>query len=81
MITLLTTINVVKLNAVKALLASEGVPCETFDSAVGGLWRAVIPIRLVVAAHEQDRARRILREAGFVESSDGDWDLVARPPA
>jgi hypothetical protein len=76
MIALLTTTDPVKLSAVRALLAGEGVDCETFDTAAGDLFRAVIPVRVMVADHDRDRARRILREAGFVEAKDGDWDLA-----
>ena len=75
MIAILTTTDQVKLSAVRALLASEGVASEAFDSAVGNLWRAVIPLRLMVADDDADPARRVLRQAGFVEARDGDWDL------
>ena len=76
MIAVLTTTDPVKLSAVRALLTSEGVDTEAFDTAAGDLWRAVIPVRVMVANGDLDRARRILREAGFVEASDGDWDLA-----
>lgn len=76
MIALLTTTDAVKLSAVRALLKSEGVTFETFDTAAGDLWRAVIPMRVMVADADRDQARRVLREAGFVEARDGDWDLV-----
>jgi hypothetical protein len=75
MIALLTTIDPVKLSAVRALLAGEGIESETFDTAAGALWRAVIPVRLMVAEADADNARRVLRQAGFTEAADGDWDL------
>jgi hypothetical protein len=75
MIALLTTTDAVKISAVCALLADGGVDCETFDTATGNLLAAIIPVRVMVADHDRDRARRLLREAGFVEAKDGDWDL------
>jgi len=75
MIALLTTTDLVKVSAVRALLAGGGVNCETFDTATGNLWAAIIPVRVMVANDDRDRARRLLREAGFVEARDGDWDL------
>ncbi|HEY2179520.1 MAG TPA: DUF2007 domain-containing protein [Caulobacteraceae bacterium] len=75
MIALLTTLDPVKLGAVRALLAQEGIACEVFDTAAGALWKAVIPMRLMIAEDEADDARRILRQAGFIEAADGDWDL------
>jgi hypothetical protein len=76
MIALLTTTDQVKLGAVRSLLAGEGVAFEVFDQAAGALWRAVIPLRLMVADDDAANARRILRQAGFVEAADGDWDLT-----
>ena len=76
MIAILTTTDEVKLGAVRALLAGEDVASEVFDQAAGSLWRAVIPMRLMVADKDADSARRILRQAGFVEAKDGDWDLA-----
>lgn len=75
MIALVTTIDEVKLGAVRALLVGEGIEAEVFDAAAGALWRAVIPMRLMVAEEDADTARRILRQAGFAEAGDGDWDL------
>ena len=75
-IAILTTTDEVKLGAVRALLAGESVESEVFDRAAGSLWRAVIPMRLMVADEDADAARRILRLAGFVEAKDGDWDLA-----
>jgi hypothetical protein len=75
MIALVTTIDEVKLGAIGALLAGEGIEAEVFDTAAGSLWRAVIPMRLMVAEADADAARRILRQAGFAEAGDGDWDL------
>jgi hypothetical protein len=46
-----------------------------FDGQAGSLWRAIIPLRLMVGDHDVIRAKRILRQAGFVEAGDGDWDL------
>jgi hypothetical protein len=76
LIVVLTTTDQVKLGAVRALLAGEGVASEVFDQAAGALWRSVIPLRLMVADGDQDDARRVLRQAGFVEAKDGDWDLA-----
>jgi hypothetical protein len=75
MIAILTTTDEVKLGAVRALLGGEGVASEVFDRAAGSLWRAVIPMRLMVADEDASAARRVLRQAGFVEAKDGDWDL------
>ena len=75
MIALLTTTDTVKLSAVQALLAGEGIDAEVFDAAAGALWRAVIPMRVMVADDDAPRARRALKEAGFSEARDGDWDL------
>ena len=75
MIALVTTIDSVKLGAVRSLLAGEGIETEVFDVAAGALWRAVIPMRLMVGESDADAARRILRQAGFIEAADGDWDL------
>ena len=75
MIALLTTIDQVKLSAVRALLADEGIEAEVFDAAAGALWRAVIPMRVMIAEGDLARARRALREAGFSQAGDGDWDL------
>jgi hypothetical protein len=75
MIALLTTPDPIKLGAVRALLSQEGVASQVFDAAAGALWKAVIPMRLMVAEADADAARRILRQSGFVEAADGDWDL------
>jgi hypothetical protein len=75
MIAILTTTDEIKLGAVRALLGGEGVASEVFDRAAGSLWRALIPMRVMVADGDANAARRILREAGFVEAKDGDWDL------
>jgi hypothetical protein len=79
-IAILTTTDQVKLGAVRALLAGEGVASEVFDQAAGALWRSVIPLRLMVIDKDADNARRVLRQAGFVEAKDGDWDLVPGQP-
>jgi hypothetical protein len=76
MIALLTTTDSVKLAAVSALLADGGVTCETFDSGAGGLYPSIIPRRIMVADEDAASARRLLRQAGFVEAKDGDWDLA-----
>jgi type III secretory pathway lipoprotein EscJ len=75
---LITTTDAIKLSAVQALLASEGVASDVFDAQAGGLWRSIIPQRLMVENEDVDRAKRVLRVAGFVEAADGDWDLRAR---
>ncbi len=74
-IALISTTDMIKLYAVRAVLEQAGVDCETFDVAAGALWQAIIPLRLMVSDEDALRAKRILREAGFVEASDGDWDL------
>lgn len=75
MIAVLTTTDAVKLSAARAVLADAGVAGEVFDTAAGGLWTAIIPMRLMVDDEDLAQARRALREAGFVEAADGDWDL------
>ena len=75
MMTLLRTTDTLKVNAVEALLRSAGVACEVFDGAAGSLWTAIIPIRLMVSDADDARARRTLRDAGFVQAGDGEWDL------
>jgi hypothetical protein len=75
-IALLTTTDAIKLGAVRALLSSQGIATEEFDSAAGALWRSIIPLRLMVAEADADGARALLREAGFVAAGDGDWDLA-----
>ena len=80
MIALIRTTDTIKLGAVRSLLEGEGVATQTFDDAAGALWAGLIPVRLMVGEGDADTARRILREAGFVEGKDGDWDLKP-PPA
>ena len=80
MISLIRTTDKIKLGAVRALMESEGLQTETFDGAAGALWAGLIPVRLMVGDGDADTARRLLREAGFIEGADGDWDLK-RPPA
>jgi hypothetical protein len=75
MIALLTTTDAVKLSAAEAALAGEGVASLVFDRAAGALWRAVIPMRLMVDDADLARARRALFDAGFAPAGDGDWDL------
>lgn len=77
MIALLTTADAVKLSAVQAVLAAEGIEAEVFDAAAGGLWQAIIPQRLMIDEADAPRARLALRAAGFAEAADGDWDLGA----
>jgi hypothetical protein len=77
MIALLTTIDRIKLSAVRSILAGEGIDSELFDTASGALFQALIPVRLMVADDDRVTARRILRMAGFIEAADGDWDLAA----
>jgi hypothetical protein len=74
-IALLTTTDAIKLGAVQSRLAGEGVATEVFDGHAGRLWGAIIPLRLMVDEADLARAKRILREGGFVEASDGEWDL------
>ena len=77
MIALLTTTDAIKLSAAQSLLADEDVSSEVFDGQAGALWRAIIPMRLMIDDADLDRARQLLRLAGFVEAADGDWDLRA----
>jgi hypothetical protein len=74
-IAILTTTDPVKLSAAQALLAGEHVGSEVFDTAAGGLWTSIIPMRLMVDDADAARARSALRAAGFIEAADGDWDL------
>jgi hypothetical protein len=75
MIALIRTTDTIKLGAVRALLEGAGLETQTFDDAAGALWAGLIPVRLMVGEGEADTARRLLREAGFIEGADGDWDL------
>jgi len=81
MIALMTTTDPIKLSAAQAWLADAAVASAVFDTAAGGLWRAIIPMRLMVEDEDAARARWALRQAGFVEAADGDWDLAAERPA
>ncbi len=74
--TLIRTTDALKVTAVEALLRGADIECEVFDTAAGSLWSAIIPIRVMVADRDHNAARRLLREAGFVEAADGEWDLV-----
>jgi hypothetical protein len=78
MIALITSGDEIKLRAAQAILAGEGLASELFDTAAGRLWPSIIPVRLMVADADADAARRILREHGWREAKDGDWDLVCR---
>ncbi len=75
MIVLLATKDPVKLSAIKAVLARAGVGFQVFDSAIGDLLSAAIPVRLMVAENEMEAARTALWQAGFTKAKDGDWDL------
>ena len=77
----MTTTDPIKLSAAQAMLAGAAVESAVFDTAAGGLWRAIIPMRLMVEEGDASRARWTLRQGGFVEAADGDWDLVAERPA
>ncbi len=68
------TTDQVKLGALRAALAADGVASEVFDIAAGALWRQVIPLRLMVADDDIARARRVLADAGFRHAADNDWD-------
>ena len=81
MLTILTTTDAVKLSAAQAILADAGLAFAVFDSAAGGLWRAIIPMRLMIDEDDAARARFALRAAGFVEAADGDWDLRSDQPS
>jgi ribosomal protein S18 acetylase RimI-like enzyme len=76
MIALLTSTDHIKLSAVRSILAGEGIDSELFDTASGALFQSLIPVRLMVMEDDRVAARRILRQAGFVEAADGDWDLA-----
>ena len=56
------------------LTALCGVKAEVFDAAAGALWRQVIPVRLMVADDDLQRARIVLGQAGFHRAGDNDWD-------
>ncbi len=73
----MTTTDAVKLSAARALLSAENIASNVFDTAAGGLWRQIIPLRLMVDEDDLARARWVLRGAGFNEAADGDWDLAA----
>lgn len=73
----MTTTDPVKLSAAQALLAGETIESAIFDTAAGGLWTAIIPMRLMIDEADAARARGALRAAGFTEAADGDWDLKA----
>jgi hypothetical protein len=75
LIAILTTTDPVKLSAAQALLTSESVESSVFDTAAGGLWTSIIPMRLMIDGADAARARSALRAAGFREAADGDWDL------
>jgi hypothetical protein len=75
MLALLTTTDAVKLSAARAALAGAGVGSEVFDAAAGALWRALIPMRLMIDDADLAAARRALHDAGFAPAADGDWDL------
>ena len=63
-----TTNNMVRLSFLRALLADAGIAATVLDthaSAVEGSIGA-IPRRLVVAAADEVRARRVLTEAGEI---------------
>jgi hypothetical protein len=74
-IAILTTTDPVKLSAAQAILDGEHVESAVFDTAAGGLWTAIIPMRLMIDEADAGRARSALRAAGFAEAADGDWDL------
>jgi hypothetical protein len=74
---LMTTTDAIKLSAAQALLDDAGVESAVFDTAAGGLWRAIIPMRLMVADDDAARGRWALRTAGFAPARDGDWDLTS----
>jgi hypothetical protein len=75
-IAILTTTDPVKLSAAQALLAGETIGTAVFDTAAGGLWTSIIPMRLMIDEADAARARSALRAAGFTEAADGDWDLL-----
>ncbi len=64
---LIRTNDIVLVSAVEALLKSAGIPHVIADQNMsimeGSL--GVLPRRILVAAHEIERARLLLREAGF----------------
>lgn len=75
MIALIITTDAVKVSAIEALLRAEGIGAQVFDRQAGGVWSAIIPLRLMVADRDLDDARAALRRAGFAQAGDGDWDL------
>ncbi|MDA5194276.1 putative signal transducing protein [Govanella unica] len=73
------TTNWVLISRLTALLEGEGIVIFRFDShmsAVEGMI-GVFPQRIVVADEDEDRARRLIRSAGFgdalYEGEDSPW--------
>ncbi len=81
MITILTTTDPVKCAAIRVILQEGGVDGFVLDSGAGGLWGAAIPLRIAVSEAQEQDARRLLRIAGFIAASDGDWDLRPERPS
>ncbi len=75
MVELLRTTDPIKRSALRAVLAQADVVSFEFDAAVGSMWQAAIPVRLMVGDRDAARARMALRQAGFRACGDGDWDL------
>ncbi len=84
MIALVATTDLVKLSAIEALLRADGIAAEVFDAAAASVYAGVIPRRLMVEDGDAARARRTLRQAGFVGGDHGEWDLLeaaSAPPS
>ena len=62
---LLRSTDLVRLNFLDALLRGSGIEAVTLDRAVGGLFGAALPARLMVEDEDFAQARRVLREAGI----------------
>lgn len=75
MIELARTTDPVKLSALHAALTDGGVRAHVFDRAAGSLWQMAIPLRLMIDPTDEQRARRLLWDAGFAKAADGEWDL------
>ena len=65
---LLRTNDAVKLSWLTALLAAEGIEAIVLDAHTSAIEGSIgaIPRRLMVAAEDEARARRVLAEAGEI---------------
>lgn len=65
---LVTTNDVVRLSFLRTLLADAGITATVLDAHASAIEGSIgaIPRRLVVAAVDESRARRVLTEAGEI---------------